>query len=119
MRAEHDTEACLWCRGDGKDHGTLGMGTVRDCPRCEGSGRVYVTNRESTAGRRRVYKGPAPKPGVVAALTQIFAPAKSALPPSLAVAQELTEALKKPGRRAGTRRKKTKKRRKSAGRHAA
>jgi len=103
MHADHDVTECQWCRGDGKDHGTLGMATVRECPRCEGSGRVYVTKRESATGRRRVYKGPAPKPGVVAALQQ----------------QELTEALKKPGRRAGTRRKKTKKRRAGGKRHAA
>lgn len=103
MEPQNDIAHCQWCTGDGKDHGTLGMARVRDCPRCEGSGRVYVTNRESTTGRRRVYKGPAPKPGVVAALQQ----------------QELTEALKKPGRRAGTRRKKTKKRRQGARRQAA
>jgi hypothetical protein len=35
------------------------MTAVRPCPRCEGSGRVYVTARESVTGRRRVYKGPA------------------------------------------------------------
>ncbi|HEV2111058.1 MAG TPA: hypothetical protein VGT99_06880 [Gammaproteobacteria bacterium] len=55
------------------------MAQARDCPRCEGSGRVYVTNRESTTGRRRVYKGPAPIPGVIAARQQ----------------QELNEALQK------------------------
>ena len=80
MGPQNDIADCQWCKGDGKDHGTLGMTTVRDCLRCEGSGRVYVTNRESTTGRRRVYKGPAPKPGVVAARHQ----------------QELTELLKKP-----------------------
>lgn len=104
MHAEHATEVCPWCTGDGKDHGTLGMATVRDCPRCQGSGRVYVTNRESATGRRRVYKGPAPKPSVVAALQQ----------------QQLTEALKKPRRRTGTRRKKKAKNRRQGGRrHAA
>lgn len=87
MRAEYDIAGCEWCKGDGKDHGTLGMATVRDCPRCAGSGRVYVTSRESATGRRRVYKGPAPKPGVIAAMHQ----------------QELTEALKRP-KRAGARR---------------
>jgi len=59
MNSEYDVDSCAWCRGDGKDHGTLGMTVVRDCPRCEGSGRVYVTARESVTGRRRVYKGPA------------------------------------------------------------
>lgn len=103
MELQNDIVNCQWCKGDGRDHGTLGMATVRDCPRCTGSGRVYVTSRESTTGRRRVYKGPAPKPGVVAAQQQ----------------QELTEALKKPRRRAGTRRKKAKTRRKSGRRHAA
>ena len=77
---EFETDNCQWCRGDGKDHGTLGMAQVRDCPRCAGSGRVYVTSRESTTGRRRVYKGPAPKPGVIATRQQ----------------QELTEALQRP-----------------------
>lgn len=81
MELGQDIENCLWCRGDGKDHGTLGMAQVRDCPRCAGSGRVYVTSRESTTGRRRVYKGPAPRAGV-AALQQ----------------QELTEALATRGR---------------------
>ncbi len=66
MQSEHDVTECLWCRGDGKDHGTLGMLQVRDCPRCAGSGRVYVTSRESTTGRRRVYKGPAPRAGAAA-----------------------------------------------------
>jgi len=113
MQSDLGAEACRWCNGDGKDHGTLGMPVVRDCPRCAGSGRVYVSARESVTGRRRVYKGPAPKPSVVAAqqqqeLTealqkpkqtkrrkegQIFAPAKSALPPSLAVAREKMKAL--------------------------
>lgn len=82
MQADFDIEQCRWCNGDGKDHGTLGMQVVRDCPRCEGSGRVYVTSKESATGRRRVYKGAAPKPGVVAARHQ----------------QELTEALQKPKR---------------------
>lgn len=77
MHADYEVTDCLWCRGDGKDHGTLGMAQVRDCPRCEGSGRVYVTSRESVTGRRRVYKGPAPKPGLRALHQQ----------------QELTEAL--------------------------
>lgn len=79
MQSGHEIESCRWCQGDGKDHGTLGMAQVRDCPRCEGSGRVYVTSRESTTGRRRVYKGPAPKAGVIAARQQ----------------QELTQALQK------------------------
>ena len=82
MRADLDIEACRWCNGDGKDHGTLGMPVVRDCPRCEGSGRVYVTSRESATGRRRVYKGAAPRPGATAARHQ----------------QELTETLQKPKR---------------------
>ena len=89
MHGDYDVMDCLWCRGDGKDHGTLGMAQVRECPRCEGSGRVYVTSRESTTGRRRVYKGPAPIPGVVAARQQ----------------QELNEVLRKP-RRSPTIRKK-------------
>lgn len=85
----HEVMECQWCRGDGKDHATLGLPQVRDCPRCAGSGRVYVSNRESVTGRRRVYQGPAP--------SQILAPA------SLAVIaaqqqQELTEALRKPKR---------------------
>jgi len=67
MGNDYDTAVCEWCKGDGKDHGTLGMATVRDCPRCAGSGKVYVTSRESATGRRRVYKGPAPKPAVKAA----------------------------------------------------
>jgi DnaJ-class molecular chaperone len=79
MHADHEVTDCQWCRGDGKDHGTLGMAQVRDCPRCEGSGRVYVTNRESTTGRRRVYKGPAPKRSVIATPQQ----------------QELTESLQR------------------------
>jgi hypothetical protein len=66
--------------GDGKDHGTLGMAVVRDCPRCAGSGRIYVTSRESVTGRRRVYKGPAPRAGIVAAAQQ----------------QELTQMLRTP-----------------------
>lgn len=82
MPSEFDVTECLWCQGDGKDHGTLGMVQVRDCPRCEGSGRVYVTSRESVTARRRVYKGPAPTPGVVAAQEQ----------------EQLTEILKKPKR---------------------
>lgn len=82
MQSEFDVEACRWCNGDGKDHGTLGMPVVRDCPRCEGSGRVQVTSRESVTGRRRVYKGPAPKPGVTAALQQ----------------QQLHQSLQKPKR---------------------
>lgn len=82
MEVQHETESCPWCRGDGKDHGTLGMAQVRDCARCEGSGRVYVTSRESATGRRRVYKGPAPKPAITASLQQ----------------QELTEALQRPKR---------------------
>jgi hypothetical protein len=82
MQADMDIEHCRWCNGDGKDHGTLGMPVVRDCPRCQGSGRVYVTSKESATGRRRVYKGAAPKPGMVAVLQQ----------------QELTEALQKPKR---------------------
>ncbi len=77
MLNEHDIAACEWCHGDGKDHASLGQPTVRDCPRCAGSGRVYVTSRESATGRRRVYKGPAPVPGVMAAHQQ----------------QELTEAV--------------------------
>ena len=89
MEPQHEITSCQWCEGDGKDHGTLGMATVRDCQRCLGSGRVYVTSRESTTGRRRVYKGPAPKPGVLAARQQ----------------QELNEALQKP-RRSPTSRKK-------------
>lgn len=84
MRLEHDIAACEWCRGDGRDHGTLGMTQVRDCPRCAGSGRVYVSSRESVTGRRRTYKGPAPKAGVTAARQQ----------------QELTETLRKPKRAA-------------------
>src|SRR5690348_4099493 len=86
MQADFDIEHCRWCNGDGKDHGTLGMLVVRDCPRCEGSGRIYVTSRESATGRRRVYKGAAPadqlRAGMVAAHHQ----------------QELTEALQKPRR---------------------
>lgn len=82
MLSDYDIADCGWCRGDGKDHGTLGMARVRECPRCEGSGRVYVTSRESTTGRRRVYKGPAPKAGVIVAQHQ----------------QELTEMLQKPKR---------------------
>lgn len=82
MQSEFDVEACRWCNGDGKDHATLGMAVVRDCPRCEGSGRVHVSSRESVTGRRRVYKGPAPKPGVVAARQQ----------------QQLHESLQKPKR---------------------
>ena len=98
MQMEHDVEACRWCRGDGKDHGTLGMPQVRACPRCAGSGRVYVTRQifapaksafppsmavtASTTGRRRVYKGPAPMAGAAAVRQQ----------------QELTEALQKPRR---------------------
>ena len=70
MLSENDVAECLWCRGDGKDHGTLGMPQVRACPRCAGSGRVYVTSRESTTGRRRVYKGPAPRAGAAAAQQQ-------------------------------------------------
>lgn len=66
MQGEFDVESCRWCNGDGKDHGTLGMPVVRECPRCEGSGRVQVTSRESVTGRRRVYKGPAPRAGVTA-----------------------------------------------------
>lgn len=66
MQAEFDVENCRWCNGDGKDHGTLGMPVVRECPRCEGSGRVQVSSRESVTGRRRVYKGPAPRPGITA-----------------------------------------------------
>jgi DnaJ-class molecular chaperone len=66
MKSDFDTADCGWCKGDGKDHGTLGMARVRECPRCEGSGRVFVTNRESATGRRRVYKGAAPKAGVIA-----------------------------------------------------
>ena len=80
MQSDYDIEACRWCNGDGRDHGTLGMPLVRDCPRCAGSGRVYVTSRESVTGRRRGYKGPAPKPGVIAARQQ----------------QELNEVLEKP-----------------------
>ena len=60
MQADLDIEHCRWCNGDGRDHATLGMPVVRDCTRCEGSGRVYVTRRESATGRRRVYKGAAP-----------------------------------------------------------
>src|SRR5215469_13435704 len=70
MQAEHDIAACEWCQGDGKDHATLGMPVVRDCPRCDGSRRGYMTNRDSTTGRRRVYKGPAPKPGLTASAQQ-------------------------------------------------
>ena len=103
MGPQDEIANCQWCNGDGKDHGTLGMATVRECPRCLGSGRVYVTSRESTTGRRRVYKGAAPKSGVIAARHQ----------------QELTEALKKPGRRAGTRRKKKAKGRRQGGRRNA
>jgi len=95
----HEVMDCQWCRGDGKDHATLGMPRVRDCPRCAGSGRVYVSNRGSVTGRRRVYKGPAPKPGVIAALQQ----------------QELNEVLQKPKR--GSKRVKTRK--KHGRRHAA
>jgi DnaJ-class molecular chaperone len=123
MQHEFDIETCRWCNGDGKDHGTLGMAVVRDCPRCAGSGGVRVTSRESVTGRRRVYKGPAPanqlRGGMTASLQQqeltevvqharrgkgatevsrqILAPAKSAFPPSLAVT-ELTEALQEPTR---------------------
>lgn len=79
MQADLDIEHCRWCNGDGRDHGTLGMPVVRDCTRCEGSGRVYVTSRESATGRRRVYKGAAPKAGAVAARHQ----------------QELTETMQK------------------------
>jgi hypothetical protein len=82
MQVDFDIEHCRWCNGDGKDHGTLGMPVVRDCPRCEGSGRVYVTSKESATGRRRVYKGAAPRPGAAATQQQ----------------QELTEALQKPKR---------------------
>ena len=82
MLNAYDVTDCLWCKGDGKDHGTLGMALVRECPRCEGSGRVYTTNRESATGRRRVYKGPAPRPGIVAAREQ----------------EQLTQILKKPTR---------------------
>ena len=85
MQSEFEMTDCLWCQGDGKDHGTLGMAQVRDCPRCAGSGRVYVTNRESTTGRRRVYKGPAPRGGVTAARQQ----------------QELTDSLKHVREKAG------------------
>ena len=70
MEAKDEIAPCQWCRGDGKDHGTLGMATVRECPRCRGSGGVFVTSRDSVSGRRRVYKGPAPKPGVTAARQQ-------------------------------------------------
>src|ERR1700733_7061665 len=94
MRHEYDIEACRWCNGDGKDHGTLGMAVVRDCPRCAGSGRIYVTSRESVTGRRRVYKGPAPT-------DQPRAATKAAVQQ-----QELTEALQKsrqPKRRANAR----------------
>ena len=83
MELQHDIESCPWCRGDGKDHGTLGMAQVRECARCEGSGRVYVTSRGSATGRRRVYKGPAPahrfKAAVLASIQE----------------QELTKALQK------------------------
>ena len=82
MHSEYDVTDCLWCQGDGKDHGTLGMAQVRECPRCEVSGKVYVTSRESATGRRRVYKGAAPRPGVAAARQQ----------------QELTETLRRPKR---------------------
>lgn len=82
MHSEYEVADCLWCQGDGKDHGTLGMAQVRECPRCAGSGKVHVTSRESTTGRRRVYKGPAPKPGVTAVRQQ----------------QELTETLRRPKR---------------------
>lgn len=75
---------------------------------------MYVTSRESVSGRRRVYKGPASRPGVIVTrqqqelnealvksnkgrARQIFAPAKSALPPSLAVA-EPTVTLKRVGK---------------------
>jgi hypothetical protein len=112
MQGDHEVEACRWCNGDGKDHGTLGMSRLRDCQRCAGSGRVYVTRKESTTGRRRVYKGPAPKPGVVASLQQqeltealqkpkrqqrrkegqVLAPAKPALPPPPAAARKMTRA---------------------------
>lgn len=88
MQSDLDVEACRWCNGDGKDHGTLGFLVVRDCPRCAGSGRVQVTSRESVTGRRRVYKGPAPKPGVMAACQQ----------------QQLNDTLLRP--RKGTNRKK-------------
>jgi DnaJ-class molecular chaperone len=59
VEVQNDIANCRWCNGDGKDHGTVGMAMVRNCPRCEGSGRVYVTSRESATGRRRVYKAPA------------------------------------------------------------
>lgn len=95
MLEGHDVMDCQWCRGDGKDHATLGWPQPRDCPRCAGSGRVHVTSRESVTGRRRVYKGPAPKPGVVAAHQQ----------------QELNEALQRP--------KRAKPRKQHARRHAA
>ncbi len=29
MHSEYDVTDCLWCQGDGKDHGTLGMAQVR------------------------------------------------------------------------------------------
>lgn len=99
MHGERDVMDCQWCRGDGKDHATLGLRTMRDCPRCEGSGKVYVSSRESVTGRRRVYKGPAPKPGVMASRQQ----------------QELTEALQKPKRAQAH----GKPRKKHARRHAA
>lgn len=57
---EYDVEVCQWCRGDGKDHGSMGLGQNRTCQRCQGSGRVLVTDRESVTGRRRNYKGAAP-----------------------------------------------------------
>lgn len=88
MQETFDITNCQWCMGDGKDHGTLGFPVIRDCPRCEGSGRVYVSSRESVTGRRRVYKGPAPRPGVIAACQQ----------------QQLNEALSRPGK--GAQRKK-------------
>lgn len=58
---EHAIDKCQWCRGSGKDGATMGMPVVRDCPRCLGSGKVYVTSKESVTGRRRVFKGPVPK----------------------------------------------------------
>ena len=85
-----ETADCLWCKGDGKDHGTLGMAVIRDCPRCAGSGRVYLNSRRAMSGRRRVYQSPAPRP------IPDNAPAPPAAAQTAAVQQqELTEMVQK------------------------
>ena len=70
QRKQSEIRSCPWCMGDGKDHGTLTFPVVRDCPRCEGSGRVLAASRTSATGRRRIYLGPAPRPGFMAARQQ-------------------------------------------------